>query len=838
MIPLRLTVRNFLSYGETPQTIDFVPYHLICLSGKNGHGKSALLDAMTWAIWGHARKIGGIAKADQGLVRLGQKSMSVAFDFSFNNSVYRIKREFTLTSGKAFVWLEFGLLDTETNTVITLNEKSITQTQRKIEKLLGLDYEAFTNSSFLRQGNSNEFSKKSAKERKEILCAILGLSQYEDIKKRASEKMREVAASLQATMAIQQRLKDQLQQHTSTEHQQELEIVLVSSQELHNKVESLSKEYQQQSVSWQSLLSQQLVLESQLQQLTSLYKEQWQQCAQLRLRRSTLRTQLLLNSEDERVKRLLMAERDLQASELVRQRYEVLTVQLPKVQEQLRQTESAMQLAMQIQQLQAVQLQLQVAIAAIDLQCHESDKLQHQFLQGKEGYARFVAMGNQTSNEVAKLQQQISVLQGLNDNSVCPLCAQSLSEQAHTHLFVSLQAAQQKLSRRVQRIAALLARTKERLAQQHNKIQELQKLLQERERLHAQCEQSQIQEKQLQQQLAQLGIVETVAQLQDKVQALKQEIMQMQSDPAMAYNPAHNASLQQLVLQMRARSEHTDDSAGMRATLREITSTIFSTIAAARATKQSLMLVQAQLMPIQQRTVVQEQLRQQEMVVRTMEVQYKQACEKVTQLQATIDAQQKIRQQLQTEHDQHQKILATLEAQLQDYKIIVQALSKDGIQALLIEQAIPEIESEANKILSRLTDNSAQIMIESVRDLKTGGTKETLDIKISDAVGIRPYEMFSGGEAFRIDFALRIAIAKMLARRAGTCLQTLIIDEGFGSQDDDGLSHMMDAIYAIMDDFAKIIIVSHLPAMKDSFPVHFVVSKGTGGSTISVMEQG
>ena len=107
---------------------------------------------------------------------------------------------------------------------------------------------------------------------------------------------------------------------------------------------------------------------------------------------------------------------------------------------------------------------------------------------------------------------------------------------------------------------------------------------------------------------------------------------------------------------------------------------------------------------------------------------------------------------------------------------------------LLIEDAIPEIEQEANHLLAKLTNNQAQIFIESLRDLKKGGTKETLDIKISDAGGIRPYELFSGGEAFRIDFALRIAISKLLARRAGTALQTLIIDEGFGSQDEEGLA--------------------------------------------------
>ena len=186
----------------------------------------------------------------------------------------------------------------------------------------------------------------------------------------------------------------------------------------------------------------------------------------------------------------------------------------------------------------------------------------------------------------------------------------------------------------------------------------------------------------------------------------------------------------------------------------------------------------------------------------------------------------------------YNKRLAELDGLINEYQALAQAFSKEGVQALLIEEAIPEIEQEANALLGKLTDNQAHVIIESVRDLKSGATKETLDIKISDAVGIRPYELFSGGEAFRIDFALRTAISKLLARRAGAALQLLIIDEGFGSQDEEGLMHITDALYKMQDDFAKIIIVSHLPLLKDQFPVQFLVQKTPSGSAVQILEQG
>ncbi|HIG18252.1 MAG TPA: SMC family ATPase, partial [Candidatus Handelsmanbacteria bacterium] len=159
------------------------------------------------------------------------------------------------------------------------------------------------------------------------------------------------------------------------------------------------------------------------------------------------------------------------------------------------------------------------------------------------------------------------------------------------------------------------------------------------------------------------------------------------------------------------------------------------------------------------------------------------------------------------------------------YSQLVEAFGKDGIQALIIESAIPEIEDETNAILRQLTDNRIQVTIESLRDLKGGGSRETLEVKIADEMGERSYDLYSGGEAFRTDFALRIALSKVLARRAGTRLRTLIIDEGFGTQDARGLEQLREAIQQISKDFDKVLVVTHLDELKDVFPVRIEVTK-------------
>ena len=105
----------------------------------------------------------------------------------------------------------------------------------------------------------------------------------------------------------------------------------------------------------------------------------------------------------------------------------------------------------------------------------------------------------------------------------------------------------------------------------------------------------------------------------------------------------------------------------------------------------------------------------------------------------------------------------------------------------------------------------------------------------SSLTGTRAYELYSGGEAFRVNFALRVAMSRLLARRAGARLETLIIDEGFGSQDEHSRIKLIQAIASIKPDFARIIVVTHISEVKDMFPVQIAVSKEEGISKVAVL---
>jgi exonuclease SbcC len=205
---------------------------------------------------------------------------------------------------------------------------------------------------------------------------------------------------------------------------------------------------------------------------------------------------------------------------------------------------------------------------------------------------------------------------------------------------------------------------------------------------------------------------------------------------------------------------------------------------------------------------------------------------KVAMAQQNVD----VLQDLKIKKDQVWESKEVKALLIQRINMLETAFGRAGVQSLLIERALPEIESDANLLLDRLTDGEMQVRFETKRRLKSSDRSvETLDIYISDTDGQRPYENYSGGEQFRINFAIRLALSKILTRRAGARLQTLVIDEGFGSQDPLGRQRLIEAINSIQDDFERILIITHIDELRDAFPTQIRVSKNSVGSTIVVV---
>lgn len=903
MIPLKLELKNFLSYGDAMQTIDFQNHSLICLSGKNGNGKSALLDAITWAVWGQARKVGGTSKADEGLLRLGQTRMMVALTFMLNNKKYRVRREFSKTYGKPHAALDFEVLEEESGFFRSLTDKTIRATQEVIERTINLDFDTFINSAFLRQGQSNEFSKKTAKERKQILTNILGLATYDLLQQYANAEAKKLEQQAAMDRQLIDRLQTELEQEASLKAEQaslnsSLETVtkeLTAAQHGLSQQERLLQQYEEQQKLKAFLESEQSAIQQRFTvAATNLHetREAWRELQQL------LRNQPSPEQLEERRSVVLAQKKEQNAlteqlTLLEQQKMEALH-RLQAAQFALEQEQSAAiqqatlkheslllihqqktidlaRLKQEFEELNKKQKEIAIILTSAKQQLGQEETFQKLFTTSKQQfekrrafYQHLVQLGNQGKAEVKEIEQKQHLLAN-EDEAACPLCSQALTPAAHAQVLADIAARQRFLNHRLNRIATMLPTLKQLLVNQHEAHTALEKQAIMFAQLHTSLTEKTQQQQEFQSTLENLTqelkknektlftLTEELTAAHTLLTTLQQQGIGLAHHPTLLALKQEIQKLEAIIAETKAKlsifagvdtlltelealqaaATHRSEFGHKAATLREKSWDLLKTL---REFKKQHISYGKTLQGLQlpDSTHLMQALQQLQNQKATLEQRKATLILEVGRVTSKLErlAQCKI------EAEQKTATLKVLQEEIDDFEQLGIAFGKNGIQALLIEEAIPEIEQEANELLAKLTDNQAQIFIESLRDLKSGGVKETLEIKVTDAAGIRPYEMFSGGEAFRVDFALRIAISKLLARRAGTALQTLIIDEGFGSQDDEGLGRIMNALYAIQSDFSKIIIVSHLNEFKDNFPVHFLVEKTSTGSVVHVEERG
>jgi DNA repair protein SbcC/Rad50 len=183
LIPLRLELKNFLSYGEIHPPLDLEGVHVACLSGPNGHGKSALLDAMLWAIWGEAR---GGARSGDDLMRAGAREMEVSLIFEAAGTRYRVTRKRIARARTGTGSLHFESLDEAQWR--SLDGHGMADTQRIIDETLRMNHKTFVHASFISQGRADAFMTLSPQERKQVLGDILDLQRFDALGVRARQE--------------------------------------------------------------------------------------------------------------------------------------------------------------------------------------------------------------------------------------------------------------------------------------------------------------------------------------------------------------------------------------------------------------------------------------------------------------------------------------------------------------------------------------------------------------------------------------------------------------------------------------------------------------------------
>jgi len=1007
MVPVRLHLRNFMSYGENVPVLDFTGFRVACLSGRNGHGKSALLDSITWALWGRAR-----GSSYDEILRVGAGEMQVTFEFELEGNLYRVIRSYRRTGRGGLSSLEFQIFDPKSGGYKPLSSQ-VRRTQEEIIRRLRMDYETFINSAFILQGRADEFTRKTPRERKEVLARILGLSKYEELEELAKKHLRErerELAGLEAQLkgleeelvhkdeyghelgelsaeleALGKRMEGIREERESLERMREgledkrrrLERIEEERRRLEEHVRELSERMASQkrrAEEYEEVLAHRdEILEAfaryeELGREERIWTERLQTVRELEARRGELEREVEAERHKLEGKREALSARKEELEARIREAEEVLSKE-PEIEDGCRRLEEARREAKEWEERRAryeeldrrrtellhrieearselsvrlgnlegrmrelrkraeMELALREEVAGLEREVRqleelekERDKIRDRGTQLKLRIEAERRRIEELEGEIAKAKEKLSLLQTSRE-ARCPLCRAELDTARRRNILTEyateLKRLQEELVKKRKEIRGM-EEERSRLRARYKEVDEAVRILPDKRKELARAQAAYGEAIRAQGELERLrkeaDALREKIEAEDFAQVERRELAEVEAGLRdVGYDPeGYRRSLRKAeeLARFEAERERLGAArAGREKAVRELEEVEeelrrveerlkdgMYAVEARKALEEVLRRVsevgydgarhrevQEELDRLRDAPVRRERLLQAEVGIEEVRevleglkesidqaeehlrelgeeagrlegelAEYGKVEERLSRLgeeleelrarregllgrEGAIRAQYERCLRLEEEARKLREELARAQRERTIYEKLQLAFGKDGIQALIIEGVLPELEEEANQILKKLTDGRAYVRIEPLRE-KGGKLKETLDIRISDELGTRDYDMFSGGEAFRVDFALRIALSKLLARRAGTRLRMLVIDEGFGTQDAEGLELLVDAINAISVDFDKILVVTHLEQLRNAFPVRIEVEKRPDvGSTFQVI---
>lgn len=858
MIPIRLKIEGFLSYRQ-PVELDFTGFSLACISGHNGAGKSSLLDAITWALFGEARK------RDESVINNHPsiKAAEVTLDFDYENNRYRVQRSNPRGKTSSAEFFILSQIEGEKSRWKPLTERTLRETDQKIKDTLKMDYETFTNASFFLQGKADQFATARPGERKRILANVLDLDVWESYRATASLRRREEEKKVKELEGRLNEIQAELDEEQQRKaHLEELQQHLA---ELAGQRANLAQTLELVQRMHASLEEQQKTVESLRQQYESALRNFERVCATLEERTEEQKAYDAVLAKADAIEKTYQGwqktRADLGAMEALAEAYRgldaqknvpLMTIHTEKARlEQEKVGLEEQKLALEALTSEKDRLAQQLRTAEEAVRAAEAQLAGRKSLEEKMHAIQTRQVDAKAENAHLKIQMkglkeridQLEVAEGAD----CPVCGQALSKDERNALIGALTAEGTKLGD--------LFRSNEQVLEQL--ARELQAVTGELESLKAAETALQNGNRQADQVRNKLNSLKAQESDWHKTgNARLAEITRVLAEETFAVG--ERKQLAAIGVEMDALGYDADAHAALRQAEQ-----------AGRSSEEDFsQLVQARaaLAPLRREIEdLKKQKEERQKELENLDTAHQDAVAKLAADQADLpdlsqaeanlfDVQEK-ENILRKEVGGAEQKVAVLEGfktrkagyleereqitqYIADLKQLERAFGKDGIPALLIEQALPEIAATANELLSRLTNGRMSLRFATQREYKDTSRedqKETLDMIISDDLGERDYEMFSGGEAFRINFAIRLALSQVLARRAGARLQTLVVDEGFGSQDAQGRQRLVEAINLVSEDFEKILVITHLDELKEAFPTRIEVEKTLEGSKISVV---
>ena len=860
MIPSKLKLKNFMCYRGVTAALDFDQFDVACITGDNGNGKSALLEAITWAIWGKTKVL-----ISKNLITKGENDMSVDFEFFIDyifedselNNKYRIIRSIRAKSSGSILDLQ----QFDGSNYVSISGDTIPETQKLIINLVNMDYETFVNTSYLMQGNADKFTTSKPDERKDILSAILNLDDYQNLADYTRNILRSTDDSINANNILVERTRSEIS--IADPENNGTGIIEKEIDNLNQNIESLNNqklELQQNLQFHNKYINNISELQTNKQLLSSSYENNIQTINNLNdllLKDNELLNQSenITNKYNEGIKN----QKELDDLNIASRKYKDISDQLNSLQNEM---------DFRINELDMELRNLSKNIDILDNKINQDNLLlqdkrkslsdhRSELIELNKLNEHYLDLSNKFSSEITQFKNTLVTLQTSNkdhenkltllqeEHKTCPLCKSGLNDEARKSIVFDL-------SNQIQ--------------SNNEDINEIKSKLNESE-----ISFYDIQDKYKNTNQKSVNLNSSINLLNNDCIRIEKEIDADQNQILIYKNLVHDTKKlyendqkviinKNKILELNLLLEDLKiDQDRFNLLINEVPD--FKT----ESEKNFLLLNQAEERIKENQVTLNTLNNDSEMIkdqIEALEKNITDVNQNINSLNIRPDLAESIdlsldelKNKLMLKHNNVDFLITKkkyltktlndnkeLYIKSEDLKFLELSFSRNGIQALIIENVLPDLEFEATKLLSYLTENRLQIKLKISKGRRLRNTddySQEIDIDIADENGaVRKYETFSGGESFRIDFAIRIALSRLVSLRSGVRSPILFIDEGFGSQDQIGQDRLREAIQEVSNSenykFKKIIVITHLEALKESFGVAVEVSKNESSSYFSL----
>lgn len=785
MRPITITLEGFSAYRGR-QSLTLADVEFFSLSGPTGSGKSSLIDAMIFALYGRVPRLG--AKAVAPVITAGADRARVSLEFEVGGESFVVSRVADRTESGASV--REARLEKADGTPMASGAGDVT---RRVEDLLRLRFEDFTKTVVLPQGEFARFLYAGSKERRELLRDLLGLEVYTRMRELANERRSEAAG--RAASARSQLESIEVPEETDLDQARERVGAL---ERLHAGIGDDLKELQDRETE----------LESRVVDIHEL--------DDARARMSEIAPPEHLEELDDHVmtarEAARLAEEALEAKRAEARALEVRVRELPTSE----------------------------AIAAARLAKDELARLDERIsgldiATARRRVAEVEAATQHSEQELSEARREAdgarlrhashAVAATLVVGEPCPVCEQEVPTVPDTEAPPELDEVDEAVNRASER----LARIREQLQAERAALTEAEarasELATQRAALAGRVAEAPTLEElaESEAQLAELG--EALDKARSEVEDLEVLLTRARRDHEEAAESLRSVGKALMVARERVadleppHSESDDPAVQWKDflawrddTLEQMVAKRGRLIEARDASRAALRRMQSQLVESLTSAGVPAEKPYDVQVARELEA----ARNRLVRMEEAIERSVALRKQM----DQASEAEAVAAA-------LANHLKANGFERWLMAGAIRGLVAGANELLAQLSGGGYSL--ESDEE----GSFRIIDHRNADEM--REIATLSGGETFLVSLALSLSLAETLSAAGGTGLDAIILDEGFGTLDEESL----DVVAAVLEELAgrglMVGVITHVKELAARAPVRYQVTREPDGSRVEMV---